>query len=190
MLLRRMPSLPALRAFEVAARRHSFTEAARELHVSQAAISRHVRALEQYLGRALFRRLHRQVQLTLPGKRLAVELAAGFLLLYRAVEAIQDIATQRLRIAVEPAVAARCLVTRLGGFSAAYPEIELELEASDELRVLGRDTDIAIRFLTPSARRPRGRSRRLFSLDGFPAGARRSGIATPGARCRGLPAIA
>jgi LysR family transcriptional regulator, glycine cleavage system transcriptional activator len=168
----RPPSLLGLRAFEAASRRLSFTQAARELHVSQAAISRHVRVLEQELGRSLFRRLHRRVALTAPGKRLASELAAGFSQIHRAVEAARGITARRLRIAVEPAFAARWLVPRLGGFAVAYPDIELELEASEELRVLGRDTDIAIRFLSPSARRPRGRARKLLPLDGFPVIAR------------------
>jgi len=168
MLSRRAPSLLALRAFEAAARRLSFTEAAQELSVSQAAISRHVRALEQELGRPLFRRLHRQVELTDPGKRLASELASGSSQIQRAVDAVRGIVTRPLRVAVEPAFAARWLVPRLGGFSSAYPDIELELEASEELRVLGRDTDIAIRFLSPTARRPRGHARKLFSADGFP----------------------
>lgn len=164
----RLPSLLGLRAFEAASRRLSFTEAARELYVSQAAVSRHVRVLEQELGRPLFRRLHRRVELTEPGKRLASELAAGFSQIHRAVEAVRGMAARRLRIAVEPAFAARWLVPRLGGFSVSNPDVELELEASDELRVLGRDTDIAIRFLSPTARRPRGRARRLMPLDGFP----------------------
>jgi len=172
MLPRRRPSFLALRAFEAAARRLSFTAAAGELHVSQAAVSRHVRALEDDLGRPLFRRLHRQVELTVSGQRLASELATGFSQINRAVDAVRGIATRRLRVAVEPAFAARWLVARLGGFSAVHPDIELELESSDELRVLGRDTDIAIRFLNPTARRPRGRARKLLSIDGFPVVAR------------------
>jgi LysR family transcriptional regulator, glycine cleavage system transcriptional activator len=169
-----------LRAFEAAARRLSFTEAARELHVSQAAISRHVRALERDLGRPLFRRMHRQVELTPPGKRLAGELGAGFAQIQRAVEAVRGGATRRLRVTVEPAFAARWLVPRLGRFSAANPDIELELEASDELRVLGRDADIAIRFTSLTARRPRGRARKFSCLDGFPVIA--GGRTRPGRR--------
>jgi LysR family glycine cleavage system transcriptional activator len=168
----RMPSLLALRAFESASRRLSFTEAARELHVSQAAVSRHVRLLEQQLGRVLFRRLHRQVELTAPGKRLAGELAAGFCQIRRAVESVRGIKARRLRIAVEPAFAARWLVPRLGGFAAVHPDVEIELEASDELRVLGRDTDVAIRWLCVGARRPRGRVSKLTRLDCFPVAAR------------------
>jgi len=91
---------------------------------------------------------------------------------------VRAMEARRLRIAVEPAFAARWLVPRLGGFSAAYPDVELELEASDELRTLGRDTDIAIRCLSASARRPRGRARKLLSLDCFPVIAK--GRATSG----------
>jgi DNA-binding transcriptional LysR family regulator len=94
---RRFPSLLALRAFEVAARHLSFTSAARELHVSQAAISRHVRALEADVGRELFRRLHRRVELTAAGSRLAAELAAAFVRIGRAVETVRGNATRRLR---------------------------------------------------------------------------------------------
>jgi LysR family glycine cleavage system transcriptional activator len=168
----RLPSLLALRAFEAAARRLSFTDAARELHVTQAAISRHVRALEEELGRPLFRRLHRRVELTAPGERLATGLAAGFSQIKRAVDSARALTTRHLRVAVEPAFASRWLVARLGGFSRSNPEIELELESSDELRVLGRDTDIAIRFLSRKARRPGRSARKLFSLDGFPVVAR------------------
>jgi LysR family glycine cleavage system transcriptional activator len=165
---RRMPSLLALRAFEAAARRLSFTEAGRELHVSQAAISRHVRGMEAQLECPLFRRLHRRVELTTTGERLANELTDGFSRIYRAAENARGLATKPLRLAVEPAFAARWLVPRLGGFSLAHPEIELQVEASDEFRVLGRDADIAIRFLSTTTRRPRGRAKKLLPLSGFP----------------------
>lgn len=165
---RRPPSLLSLRAFEAAARRLSFTDAARELHVTQAAISRHVRALERDVGRELFRRLHRAVELTAPGKKFATELAVGFLHIHRAVETVRGVTTRRLRLTVEPAFAARWLVPRLGSFSAAHPEMELEIETSDDLRVIGRDADIAIRYLSIEARRPRTKHRRLFSIDAIP----------------------
>src|ERR1700730_7000353 len=164
----RATSLLALRAFEAAARRLSFTDAAHELHVSQAAISRHVRVLEADLGRPLFRRLHRQVELTAPGKRLAGELTAGFSQIGRAVEAVRGAPARRLRISVEPAFAARWLVPRFGRFTAANPEIEVDLESSDELRTVGRDADIAIRFIGSKSRKPKGRARKLFAYAGFP----------------------
>jgi LysR family glycine cleavage system transcriptional activator len=164
----RVTSLLALRAFEAAARRLSFTDAAHELHVSQAAISRHVRVLEADLGRPLFRRLHRQVELTAPGKQLAGELTAGFSRIGRAVEAVRSGPPRRLRISVEPAFAARWLVPRFGRFTAAHPEIEVDLESSDELRTVGRDADIAIRFIPSASRKPIGRARRLFTYTSSP----------------------
>jgi LysR family transcriptional regulator, glycine cleavage system transcriptional activator len=164
----RTTSLLALRAFEAAARRLSFTEAAHELHVSQAAISRHVRLLEANLARPLFRRLHRQVELTAIGKQLGSELTAAFSRIGRAVDAVRGLPARRLRISVEPAFAARWLVPRFGRFTAANPDIEVDLEASNELRAVGRDTDIAIRFLRSGARTPKGRARKLFTYSGFP----------------------
>ena len=171
----RPPSLLALRAFEACARRLSFTEAARELHVSQAAISRHVRGLEKDVGCELFRRLHRAVELTAPGRLFAAELSAGFTRIQHAVEAVRGIPTRRLRVSIEPAFAAQWLVIRLEGFSAAHPEIELEVETSSELRELGRETDIAIRYIDVGARLPRLRHKKLFAIEGIPviAGVRR-----------------
>jgi LysR family transcriptional regulator, glycine cleavage system transcriptional activator len=164
----RPPSLLALRAFEACARRLSFTEAARELHVSQAAVSRHVRGLEKDVGCELFRRLHRAVELTAPGKLFAAELSASFARIQHAVEAVRSTPTRRLRVSIEPAFAAQWLVIRLEGFSVAHPEIELEVETSSELRELGRETDIAIRYIDVGARLPRLRHKKLFAIEGIP----------------------
>jgi LysR family transcriptional regulator, glycine cleavage system transcriptional activator len=165
---RRAPSLLALRAFEAAARRLSFTAAAHELSVSQAAVSRHVRSLEGDVGRKLFRRLHRRVELTPTGQRLASELTVGFARIHRAVEIARGVATRRLKLTVEPAFASRWLVPRLGRFAAAHPDIELDLETSDDLRLLGRDADIAIRYVAATSRRQRRGGRRLFAIDAAP----------------------
>ena len=66
----RLPSLNALRAFEAAARHQSFVKAASELHVTEGAVSRHIRLLEDELGVLLFRRLVRKVELTDQGRLL------------------------------------------------------------------------------------------------------------------------
>ncbi len=178
----RAPSLLALRAFDAAARHASFKDAARELHVTQAAISRHVRGLEEDLGRALFRRLHRHVQLTAAGKRLAVELTAGFSQIKHAVDATRVSSLHRLRLSVEPAFAARWLVPRFGRFTSAHPDIEVDMESSEELRTLGRDADVAIRFLDSATRKPAGSARKLFAVSGFPVIA--AAKSTGGARRR------
>jgi LysR family transcriptional regulator, glycine cleavage system transcriptional activator len=165
---RRLTSLLTLRAFEAAARRSSFTDAAHELHVSQAAISGHVRQLETQLGQALFRRLHRRVELTACAEHLARELTSAFSQIERAVEAARGSPARRLRITVEPVFAARWLVPRFGRFTASHPDIDVELESSDELRRVGRDADIAIRFLKTSVRKPKERARKLFTYVEFP----------------------
>jgi len=171
----KQPSLLALRAFEAAARRLSFTQAARELHVSQAAISRHVRALEQDVAQPLFRRLHRRVELTPAGRRLAVRLAAGFRQIRSAVESVRDTPQRLLRITIEPAFAAHWLMPRLEQFSAAHPDLELNIETTDELRVLGRDADLAIRYIRVGAPRRRRQDHHLMDVDGVPmvAGSRK-----------------
>jgi LysR family transcriptional regulator, glycine cleavage system transcriptional activator len=167
------PSLLSLRAFEAAARRLSFTEAARDLHVSQGAISRHVRNLEKTVGRTLFHRLHRRVELTTAGQRFAADLAAGFQAIHRAVEAVRGVGISRLRVTVEPAFAARWLVPRLGDFLNLYPTIELQIDSTVEVRMLGRDADIAIRYYpTKASRKNRGKT--LLIADGVPVIARGS----------------
>jgi LysR family glycine cleavage system transcriptional activator len=178
----RQPSLLALRAFEAAARRLSFTEAAHELHVSQAAVSRHVRGLEQDLAAALFRRSHRRVELTPAGQRLAARLAVGFQQIRNAVDAVRRAPQVQLRVTAEPAFAALWLVPRLGKFSAAHPDVELDLETSDDLRVLGRDADVAIRYLSAGGRNRWRGAQRLLEVDGIPviAGARRAALKESG----------
>jgi len=122
------------------------------------------------------------VELTAAGRRLAGELAAGFARIQRAVEAVRDMPERRLRVSIEPAFGARWLVPRLERFSAAHPHIELELETSLELRVLGREADVAIRYVDTGDPLPRLRHRRLFSMEGVPVivGSRRRPTARRG----------
>src|SRR3972149_9459402 len=72
------PPLNPLHTFEAAARHASFTLAAQELHVTQGAVSRQVRALEKYLGVELFERYHRSVRLTRAGRSFHEDLRVGF----------------------------------------------------------------------------------------------------------------
>ena len=171
----RSASLLALRAFEAAARRLSFTAAAHELHVSQAAISRHVRTLEAHFGRPLFVRLHRQVQLTDTGRELAAALAEAFAGIRNAVLTAAGDVRHTLRLSVEPAFGSLWLAPRLDSFAAAHPHIELLLETSDSIRALGPDADIAIRFVAAEARRRAPRGALLLTVAAFPVIARGGG---------------
>jgi LysR family glycine cleavage system transcriptional activator len=145
---RALPPLNALRAFEAAARHLSFTRSARELHVTQAAVSHQVKALEQFLGCKLFERRTRALGLTDEGRALLPVASGAFASLLEATERIQSGELRRhLTVSVLPSFAARWLVPRLRRFRRAHPEIELHLQPSTALADLGRgEADIAIRW--------------------------------------------
>jgi LysR family glycine cleavage system transcriptional activator len=126
--------LTALRSFEAAGRHLSFTRAAEELFVSQAAISRQIRDLEETLGHALFERHHRSVILTERGTVLLRLLSASFDGIGRALDDLQAKPAETiLRISVEPSLAAGWLVPRLDQFRRQYPDIDVALDADPRL---------------------------------------------------------
>src|SRR3954465_2010464 len=108
----RLPSLNALRAFEAAGRHRGFARAAGELHVTQGAISRHVRVLEEHLGVDLFRRRPHGVELTERGRALLPEWPPGLGRAGRAPRQAAE-AGQELRVVTEPTIALRWLAPRL-----------------------------------------------------------------------------
>ncbi|MBI2719858.1 MAG: transcriptional regulator GcvA [Rhizobiales bacterium] len=133
-MARRLPSLNALKAFEAAARHGSFSEAAAELFVSHAAVSRHIRDLEEWLGTKLFRRTGRGVEATDAGRRFGAKLTPLFDTLAEATReaaAVGDV--RQLKVSVEPAFASRWLVARLGRFHDLHPDIELAIDPTNQL---------------------------------------------------------
>src|SRR5512139_335009 len=106
----RLPPLNGLRAFEAAARHMSFALAAKELHVTPAAISHQVKGLEDSLGRPLFRRLKRGLELTRGGHALLPRLSEGFGRLADAVEALRATGEEGvLSVSVATSLASRWL---------------------------------------------------------------------------------
>jgi len=146
--MRRLPPLSALRAFEAAARHGSFKRAANELAVTPTAISHQIRVLEQYTGVTLFERQVRKVVLTDAGAELYPALRDGFNVFVTALRRLETTqARHRVVISATNAFMARWLVPRVANFSKLYPEIDLELHASDHAVDLGSDgADIAIRY--------------------------------------------
>ena len=145
---RRLPSLNALRAFEAAARHLSFTRAADELNVTQAAVSHQIKALEGQLGITLFRRLNRALLLTdegqmlFPGVRDALDALAEATHRLKAREAGGPLTVSTL-----PSFAAKWLVPRMSRFQDRHPEIELRIAAAERLVDFARDNvDVAVRF--------------------------------------------
>ena len=140
--------MSALRAFEAAARHLSFKAAAAELSLTPTAISHQVRALEQILGRPLFRRRPRPLILTEAGTTLFPVVRNGLDAFAEAMTAVRDgIARQRLRVTTTNAFAARWLVPRLPQWRAAHPEIVLEVIGTDAVVDLAPgNADVAIRY--------------------------------------------
>lgn len=127
----RLPPLNALRAFESAARHLSFREAAKELHVTPAAISHQIKILEEQLGIPLFRRLTRAVELTEAGRSFLPRLSEAFESLAQAVSRLRaQENTSALAVNVPPSFAAKWLMPRLHRFVAACPDIDIRIIAS------------------------------------------------------------
>ncbi|PWR18431.1 LysR substrate-binding domain-containing protein [Zavarzinia aquatilis] len=145
---RSLPPLNAARAFEAAFRHQSFARAAEELNVAPAAVSRHVRDLEIWLGLALFERHSRGIALTDAGRRLGAALAPAFEAMAAAFEAERPATpTQRVTVTVEPVFAQRWLLRRLAEFRALAPEVELVLAPGDRLADLKAEgIDLGIRY--------------------------------------------
>lgn len=143
-----LPSLNALRAFEAAARRLSFSRAAEELHVTPAAIGHQVKSLEDHLGTPLFVRLNRAVELTEAGRALLPGLSDGFERLRATVETFQRRAADRpLTVSIVPAFGGKWLLRRLDRFRELHPGIDIRIDATERVVDFSREqVDAAIRY--------------------------------------------
>lgn len=144
----RLPSLNALRAFDAAARHMSFQAAAKELHVTPAALSYQIRQLEEGLDVKLFTRLNRAVELTQEGELIRPYIREGFSQFSEAVRQLNRKRTSNvLNISAGPALTSKILAPRLYDFILQYPEIDARISATLSLVDLQhQEFDIAIRF--------------------------------------------
>lgn len=142
-----LPSLNGLRAFEASARLLSFTLAAAELNVTQAAISHQIKRLEEQLNVQLFVRQNRALLLTRAAQDYLPAVRAAFEDLRRATERLVRPERQRvLTVSTIPSLAAKWLVPRLINFQEAYPDIEVRISTSmREVDLRGEGIDLAIR---------------------------------------------
>ena len=144
----RLPPLKAIRYFESAARHLSFTKAAQELHVTHSAISHQIKALEDWLGVKLFRRLNRSLVLTEAGQAYAKPVREAF---ERLADASRQLRARdqggALTVSVLPSFAAKWLVPRLRSFRERHPDIDVRISATEKLVDFTReDVDVAIRY--------------------------------------------
>jgi DNA-binding transcriptional LysR family regulator len=149
-LRRLIPSANALLAFESAARLGSFTRAAEEMGVTQAAVSYSIRQLEEALGVKLFLRRHRRVELTESGERFFDDVSLGLSHIRRSAEEIRRSRDdQHVTLSLSTAFASYWMVPRLSAFRQAHPEIDLRLQTTD------KDVDLAAEGISLGLRRGR-----------------------------------
>jgi len=150
-MARRLPPLNALRAFEAAARHLSFTKAAAELHVTEAAISHQVKLLEEDLAAKLFQRLTRRLLLTDDGQALLQVAGTSLDEIARAAATIRERAQgQAVTVTLTPSFSASWLMPRLGRFWEQHPEVDLKLQHSMQSAALADfragPIDMAVRW--------------------------------------------
>jgi LysR family glycine cleavage system transcriptional activator len=146
-LVRRLPHLNALKAFEAAARHESFTRAAEELFVTQGAVSHQVKALEEELGVKLFNREHQRLVITEAGRQYLTILRDAFDRIALGTERLlQRQSSGALTVSTSPDFAAKWLVNRLGRFAEEYPSIDLRVSATlHHVDFAREDVDLAVR---------------------------------------------
>lgn len=141
-----LPPLTAIRAFEAVSRHLSFTKAAEELGMTQAAVSYQIRILEERVGAPLFLRKPRQIALSETGARLAPEVTTAFLTLRNAFADLHGRVDAMLAISAVPTFASQWLAANLGLFQIGHPDIAVRIESSPELiDFAGEEIDVAIR---------------------------------------------
>jgi DNA-binding transcriptional LysR family regulator len=147
--------LAALRGFEAAARRLSFTAAADELHLTQSSISRQVATLERQVGRPLFVRRTRALALTAAGEQLQHAVRQALTTVDQCVADIRGQGeARRVTLTTYASFASLWLAPRLAAFQRLHPDIEIRLDASDRvLDLQAEEVDVAVRW-TPSDRLP------------------------------------
>lgn len=147
-MTRDLPSFPAVRAFEAAARHLSFKAAAEELHVTQSAVSHQIKSLEEFLGLTLFRRGTRSVSLTCEGQDYLEKVSRVLDDLSAATHCVRNQGpVGPLAIRSTPAFASRWLVPRINDFNRLYPDIELHISTSLERANFTDDgIDVDVRF--------------------------------------------
>jgi len=146
-MLRRLPPLNALKAFEAAARHESFTKAEEELCVTQGALSHQVKALEETLGLKLFKRERQKLIITETGRDYLAVLRDAFdRIALGTARVVQRQSSGVLTVSTSPDFAAKWLVNRLGHFAEAHPDIDLRVSATlHHVDFAREEVDLAVR---------------------------------------------
>jgi len=167
-MARHYPSLDLLEGFEAAARHLSFTKAGEELFLTQSAVSRQIKDLEDQLGVPLFHRRHRALTLTEAGQQFYAATAQVLTTMRSATSRLRAQSGRRtLSVTTTNSFAALWLIPRLAGFTRTHPDVEVKITAETRVQDLERDgLDIAIRHGPASLAGPN--AIRLFGERVFP----------------------
>jgi DNA-binding transcriptional LysR family regulator len=163
-----LPSLDLLQGFEAAARHLSFTKAGEELFITQSAVSRQIKELEEQLGVELFHRRHRSLALTEAGQQLYAAAAQVLTTMRTATSRLKAGNGKRpLAVTTTASFAALWLIPRLAGFRRMHPDVDVRITADTRVQDLERDAlDLAIRHGPASLAGPN--AVRLFGEKVFP----------------------
>ncbi len=144
----KLPPLNSLRAFEAAARHLSFRQAAEELNVTPAAVSQQIKQLEATLGVQLFIRTTRALALSEAARAALPAIRNGFDSLHEGIRSLQAHHDPGiLTVSVSPSFGMRWLLPRLERFRQSYPDIEVRIDASNQLADFSRgNVDVALRY--------------------------------------------
>ena len=147
-MLRHIPGLQSLKAFDASARHLSFTKAAQELNVTPAAVSHQIKQLEEAIGVPLFQRTSRHMQLTRQGLILKPAIADALDGLTKALQRIRQTDNpKQVRVTASPSIAAKWLVPRIDRFLDSVPGADVRIDVSSSVLDFDRDdVDVAIRF--------------------------------------------
>lgn len=155
-MARPLPPLDLLVGFEAAARQLSFSKAGEEVFVTQSAISRQVKKLEEYIGLSLFERRHRALELTEQGRVRFEVVNESLTRLSDTVESLRkEPVTRGIKVSTTTSFATLWLIPRLSRFRALFPHVALHIEADNRIVDLKQGVvDLAIRYCTPNQTSP------------------------------------
>lgn len=161
-MTRRLPSMTALSCFEAAAKHQSFTKAAEELCLTQSAVSRQIKTLEQALGCALFDRVKQRLYLSNAGKQYQREVSQSLTQLEIATNALRKKLSGRLQIGIESAMTTHWLIPKLTDFQQHFPEIETDI-ITETQQLYEQRSGYDVGILYGDGRWPEFTSQRLMS---------------------------
>ena len=166
---RDLPPLNALRAFESAARHLNFTKASEELFVTQGAVSRQIKQLEEDLRQPLFRRDGPRIELTRVGRNYRDSIVEGLAIIRRGTAEIRRRSTTpALTVSVLPSFATMWLVPRIASFQEDHPELDLRIDSSYEVVDFNRTPDVDVAIRLGAGDWPGVHAECLFDADVFP----------------------